>query len=169
MTASQLDFNYFSPTKLVQFMNDLFNEHKLKYLPKPNEKLELIEIWYKGIDTYKSKFDCYCIRKPVYIKLTTSHHRGILIDHKTILSLFDSKPVIQFSQDMYRRLPIGDEKNNMFYLSIQCKAKETSDGFTYYPIRVNKETIKNIINRIESQIINIDEFEESDESSSDTV
>ena len=152
-----LSFKFYSITKFVQTINELAKTNKLPFKLNNYDRIDAAYIWFKGDETFNGKFDDYCIRQPAYMKLLTSHNRNYFIKHEQILSLFESRPIICFKQTMWRTVPKGNERKNMYYIVISFNIQQTAAGFPYFPVELIRESNKTIINTVEKQIISFED------------
>ena len=151
---SELEYKNYSISNLVKFINEAFNEVKLNsYKPSKNEFIKSMLIWYRGVNTYSDDYDDYLIKKPIYIKITTSRQRFILLKHEAILNLFNCKPVIRFKQTITRIIPRGNDRLNYYSININFKSYKTNNGFQYYPLSIYQETSNNVIKTISNSVI----------------
>ena len=143
-----LKFDYYSATKFVKFIDEAFKNSILPVKPKRNETISSAQIWFKGSDTFTGKFDNYCVKYPVYMRLITSIERNIKLDYQQLATIMKVKPILSFSQNWDRSVPKGNQRKNIYKLVIGFYPEQSKDGFPYQPTTVYAEKIQSILSTI---------------------
>jgi len=164
--SAQPSTMFISPTKFVKAMDEFAKENKLPYKFGKDEKILFVHVWFRGRECYQGKiYDDLQISNPLYMKIVSTHRKEIFINREQILKLFECKPVLCIRQNLYRTVPKGKDRNNMYLAFIDFVEQETSTGIRFYPVELYIEKSQNIIKTIEKQFKN----DLSDKSDSDTV
>ena len=164
MTASQ----FFSTTKFVESIQQLAKENKLPKKLEKNELISFAHVFYQGKDCYEGKFDNMNIR-PIYIKLHSTNQKDIFIKHEQIPKLLNSRPILSIKQNMYRSVPKGKDRLDLWFAMIDFQEEISSDGYRYYRVDLYKENCNRRKELILNQIQDISNDDSSDESDSATV
>ena len=138
--------SYYSTTKLVEFLKGLFKTNKLSLKPKTFETIQCANIWFNADDTFiNKKFNSYCLKCPLIITLKTTLNRNMFYKYEKIIDLFQTKPVICFSNNCFLKTP----NDNNYYKANVCFIPDyTEDDYLYYQINIEKETDEKRINTL---------------------
>lgn len=134
--------NFYSPTKLVSFINDTYK----------NNKFVKAVIYFEGEKVFKNKFDKYCC-KPLFITLESNNKKNnVFINYNKIIKLFGDSIIVSFNCKF-------DSKDKLYVLIIELTMQTYMDT-PYYPCHVlecvNKHNIKCIRDQFKI------EFDDSD-------
>ena len=155
MTDQNQTFKFFSTSKFAQTMNQLAKDNKLA-IKLDNNCISFIHVWFRGNECYEGKFDDIQIRNPIYMKIHISQNKDLFLNQEQIIKLFDCKPIICIKQNMYRLVPKGKDRDNLYFAFIDFEQRESKQGYYYFPVDLYKENSKNRIATIEKQFENVD-------------
>lgn len=156
MSAQNLSFKFFSTSKFVQAINQLAKDNKLPIKLNVNQCISFIHVWFYGHDSYDGKFDNIQIKNPVYMRIHLTQNKDIFLNQEQIIKLFDCKPIICIKQNMYRSVPKGKDRDNLYFAFIDFEQRESKQGYYYFPVDLYKENSKNRTATIEKQFENVD-------------
>ena len=168
MSAEASSPKFFSTSKFVHAMDQFAKENKLLVKLNKDQRINFIHVWYRGSECFEGRYDDIQIKNPIYMRIHLTGNKDIFLNQEQIFKLFECKPVLCIKQNMYRSVPKGDERKNLYLAFIDCVEHETRDGFTYYPVELYVEKSKSRIATVEKQFEK-DHDENNDESDSATV
>ena len=143
-------------------MDQFAKENKLPLKLAKNQCITFIHIWYRGNECFEGRYDDIQIKNPIYMRIHLTQNKDIFLNQEQIFKLFECKPVICIKQNMYRSVPKGEERKNLYLAFIDCVEHETNDGFIYYPVELYIEKSKSRIASVEKQFDKVNNDEESD-------
>ena len=133
---SYQDVKFFSVSKFVEFM-------KTKY-----ENIDYMFAYFETSSAFKNRFGRICV-KPVFFKLFINKETTY-IKHSEILEMFESQPIISYSEGKTKYLP--KNKEGLYYITIFFTTKEWN-GVKYHPTKINETKSENNVKLIREQEI----------------
>lgn len=130
--------SYYSASKFVEFIKQLFKSNMLSLNPKTFETIQCANIWFNANETFiNKKFNSYYIKCPLIITLKTTLNRHMFYKYDKIIDLFKVKPIICLNNNYYLKTP---NDNNYYKANICFIPDYTEDDFLYYQITIEKES-----------------------------